>query len=101
MVVFERCISNSTQGINCQNDTVIDEWLADKYIVTLENEKLFIANEFEGDRIKTQSKIVWHALSPNMRNEYVKNVQLADLKLSDSPLSASLLTDEVKVFKLV
>jgi len=45
--------------------------------------------------------MVWHALSPQIRTDYVKNVQLADLKLSDSPLSASLLTDEVKVFKLV
>ena len=37
MIVFERCRSDNKHGIECKNDTVIDEWLENKYLVTLEN----------------------------------------------------------------
>lgn len=74
MIVFERCRSDNKLGVKCKREADIDDWLQNKYIVTLENEQRFIANEFEGDRIDSMSKIVWHALSPDIRFDYVKNV---------------------------
>ena len=42
----------------------------------------------------------WHALSSQLRTDYVKTVQLADLELSDSPVSSSLQIDTIVVFKI-
>ena len=62
MVVFERC--DKLGPIPCQSDQAISEWLEYKYIVTLENEKRFVVDQFKGDRISAHSEISWHALSP-------------------------------------
>ena len=42
----------------------------------------------------------WHALSNQLRTDYVKTVQLADLELSDSPVSSSMQIDTIVVFKI-
>ena len=39
MIVFEKC--DNTER-TCASDEIIDEWLEFKYIVILENEKLFV-----------------------------------------------------------
>jgi len=49
MVVFERCREGGP--VTCSDNHEIDAWLENKYLVTLENVQVFIANAFEGDRI--------------------------------------------------
>lgn len=70
MVVFERCDKDGP--IKCQSDTQISEWLEFKYMLTLENEKRFVVDRFEGERISALSETTWYALSPTIRTDYVK-----------------------------
>ena len=52
MVVFEKCdITKRPPGQKCKSETEIEEWMAFKYIVTLENEKKFISHKFDSNRI--------------------------------------------------
>lgn len=45
MVVFERCINSLL--VKCKTDAEIDEWMQDKYLVTLENQKKFDQDSFQ------------------------------------------------------
>ena len=78
MIVFEKCNKNK-ENQTCKPDNVIDEWLEFKYLVVLENEKLFVQDSFNEDSIRKESSIVWFALSPAIRTDYVKKIYLSEL----------------------
>ena len=50
MIVFEKC-DKKVEKV-CKSDAEINEWLAFKYIILLENEKRFIQHEFGDSRVK-------------------------------------------------
>jgi len=74
MVVFERCDKQTQHTHQCHDSQEIDDWLEFKFLVTLENEQRFIANQFDGQRVSNTSKVNWHALTPKARVDYVKMV---------------------------
>ena len=80
MIVFEKC--NSTVS-TCKSDEEINEWLEFKYIITLENEKRFIQDGFGNNAITQESKTHWYALSPMIRTDFVKLINLSYLELMD------------------
>ena len=52
MVVFEKCdIKKRGPGQKCKTEAEIEEWMAFKYIVTLENESKFISHKFDQSRL--------------------------------------------------
>ena len=55
MIVFERCKVKTNDNKPCKDDSVIDDWLKYKYIVSLENEKTFVQDGFNDDSILRHS----------------------------------------------
>ena len=83
MIVFEKCDSE-VLGRACKSDSEINDWLRFKYIVALENERFFVQDEFNEDRIKGISHLSWYSLTPlGQRSDYVRLINLSDVVLSD------------------
>ena len=62
MIVFEKCNSTAL-GRPCKSDTEINEWLKFKYIVALENERFFVQDKFDEERIAGVSHLSWYSLT--------------------------------------
>ena len=71
MIVFEKCDETKTPEIKCANDTVINEWMVFKYIITLENHKKFKSHMFGDQTTLESAEIKWYALTNQTRKDYV------------------------------
>lgn len=68
MVVFEKCdIEKRPPGAKCKTEAQIEEWMAFKYIFTLENEIKFVQHYFDDKRIDKRSRARQYALNYNTR----------------------------------
>ena len=83
MIVFEKCNSEAL-GRACKTDDEINDWLRFKYIVALENERFFVQDKFDEERIKGVSHLSWYSVTPlNQRSDYVRMINLSDVVLND------------------
>ena len=97
MVVFEKCDWRTDK---CKSDADIDEWLKQKYIVVLENNKVFSQREFDKKSIDQNSFLKWYSMSPDQRIEYVNVIERQQFNLNDSFLAFGSLTEsDTKGFK--
>ena len=55
---FEKCNPESSQ-VKCKTDAEIENWLRGKFILLFINEKNFVQDEFDADRIDTSSRMIW------------------------------------------
>lgn len=92
MAIFELCRPSPTQ--KCKSDAEIKAWMNKKYIVTLENEKKFLAHDFSESRITLESNLRWYGLSPNTHVDYVKQFTRTEMNLDDSKLNLGSLGTE-------
>ena len=69
MVVFEKC--DSETGIKCKSESDIAEWMVDKYLIILTNQKKFISHKFEEDRLKARAELNWIRLNSASRHETI------------------------------
>lgn len=96
MIVFEKC-DNKTSTVPCKSDDEINEWLFEKYILTLTNQKKFVQHKFEDERLLKTSETKWHALNANTRIDYVFMITRAGHELNDSYFNlGSLMTEDEK-----
>ena len=65
MIVFEKCDISKRRllGLTCKSETEIEQWMAFKYIVTLQNESKFISYKFGEKRIDKKSVIRLYAVN--------------------------------------
>ena len=81
--MFEKCNSEAL-GRPCKTDDEINDWLRFKYIVALENERFFVQDKFDEERISGVSHISWYAITPlDKRSDYVRMINLSDVVLND------------------
>lgn len=74
MIVFDKC-DKRTSPVQCKSEKEIEEWMQDVYILTYINEKQFIQDKFESDRLQQRAVTRWIALNSNSRSEYVFKIQ--------------------------
>ena len=67
----------------CKDEATIKEWLARKFILTMENHIYFDKQNVEDNGLKKQSVLVWNVLSPQIRTDYYNYVELIRTKLYD------------------
>ena len=83
MIVFEKC-NSEILGRSCKTDIEIDEWLKFKYIVVLENERFFVQDKFDAERMSGISHLSWYSLTLlGQRSDYVRMINLSDVVLND------------------
>ena len=63
MFSFDKC-DNKTATLPCKSEEEISDWMIDKYIVVMKNEKKFIAHKFQEERIAKSARLDWYALNP-------------------------------------
>ena len=83
MIVFEKCDGTKTPEIKCANDTVINEWMDFKYIITLENHKKFKSHMFGKHAMHESAEIKWYALTNETRKDYVNLLTRTRMNLLD------------------
>ena len=83
MIVFEKC-SNATSSVTCKSNEEILKWMKSKYLVTLVNQKKFVQNKFDEERIDRHSIFNWYALNPTSRTDYANEIIRTELELADS-----------------
>ena len=47
----------------CKPEADIEHWLENKFIITLENEKKFVQDDFGENRIQKNSTLKWYPIS--------------------------------------
>ena len=71
IVAFERCEGKSY----CESPSNIDTWLRRKFIMTVQNEEIFMKSVIDKNRrVNRLATLKWHVVSPQMRTEYVHSV---------------------------
>lgn len=71
MIVFDKC---DPKVRSCADDAVIDEWLKFKYILSVENEEIYLQSRPLGERYEKFAKISWSALVSDTRSDKVKKI---------------------------
>ena len=83
MIVFEKC-NSTVLGRACKTEDEINDWLRFKYIVALENERFFVQDKFDEERIAGVSHLSWYSITPlGQRSDYVRMINLSDVVLND------------------
>ena len=97
MIVFEKCDENKR---TCKTPTQQAEFLEGKYILTLDNIKRFIQQEFDEARIEASSVVKWQPISNNIRTDTVILIQRLDINMNDYRFNVgSLFHDKVFGFE--
>ena len=71
-IYFKKCVDEPGTLIaekKCRPDDEILNWMAGRFIVTLENEIRFSTHTVEDTKLEKTSKLIWGTLSPQMRYE--------------------------------
>ena len=84
VIVFEVCNQETAaEGVTCASETDAKAWMQSKYIVTLQNEKIFIQYKFEKETLQTRAETKWYSLTPLVRTEYVNMIERSMMELDD------------------
>lgn len=87
MVVFERCVGNTSEGLPCKSPAEIEEWMRFKYIFTLENEVKFVQHLIDAESMVKQSVASWYSLVSVLRVDSVKMLKRISVNLQDEVYS--------------
>lgn len=64
VITFEMCRRGKTPGVNCKSESVIKDWMARKFLLTMENQIEFNKDLVEKDKLKKSSRLIFNVLSP-------------------------------------
>ena len=85
----------------CKSSETIKEWLAEKSIIILENEKKFLTDDYDNP-VRLQSSLNLFKIAPNGGWKYPRLIRTFELVLSDHLLSIGLLfQDTLESFIIV
>ena len=82
VIVFEKCDPKKASS-KCADETIINNFLKSKYILTVENQKRFIQHKFTADRINEGSELHWYAINPDQRTDFVNIITQTHINLND------------------
>ena len=69
----------------CKSEAEIEDWMYDKYIVVMKNEKKFIDHKFGStERIEQSASFTWHPLTIITRIDYVNMVERTYHEMNDN-----------------
>ena len=100
VVTFEMCRRGKTAGVNCKSESVIKDWMARKFLLTLENQIEFNKDLVEKDKLKKSSRLIYNVLSPQIRSDVYNYLQITELDLSDEVASVSGAGETYTMFKV-
>ena len=80
-IQFEACdyINNST----CKSYEEIRQFMRRKFIMTLENARVFKSHLYDEDKISEESRCSWHQMNTVLRQESVNQLQIHAVTLQD------------------
>ena len=81
VITFEKC--DPKQRKTCKNETEINEWIRDKYLVTIENSWTFRTYEYKERKLNAQSKFYWFKLSSQFRQEAARRFTVSEIEFQD------------------
>ena len=70
----------------CKDPAEVKEFMKRKFIVTLENFSTFSLDDYSANKIKRQSRIVYHVMNSVMRQESVNIVNVGTVDMQDAYL---------------
>lgn len=85
MVVFERCEALKGKK-ECKSNQEIEDWMLERYIVVLVNEKKIMTYLFEDESIQKKSNFYLYALNYKSRSNYVNKIVQSHFEMHDSLL---------------
>ena len=94
VVLFENCIGTYTYVSEdgkevekpCASEAKIKLWLRDKYIVILENERIYVQHEHSLEKaFKEESRLFWYNIDPEIRVDIPKTVIRSDVVIDSIP----------------
>ena len=104
VVQFETCDEEANEPGFCKSREVIEQWMRRKFLVTYYNQMTFQKNEVEKEthnKYEKYGKLVWNVITPQMRLDYYKYIDLTELKLQDEPWSLGFDTVEtIDIFSI-
>ena len=68
----------------CHSEEEILKYLRRKFIVILQNEVRFNTMEYSDEKIVPQSRLVWHPVSSQIRQDFAQTVYTTELQLQDT-----------------
>ena len=80
VIQFEKCEQEGRQR-PCKDDQTILEWLRRKFIITYANQRRFVIEEFQENKIVEESRTNWIPINSQLREEIVFKLQMTDLLL--------------------
>ena len=80
VVVFDLC--DPEKRNDCQPKSHILDWLDEKYIITLENEKKFEENNIQKG-VMHQATLRWFPMSASVRQDSVRMINRGQIELND------------------
>ena len=89
MVVFELCDSAklaanpATKDLKCSGREDVALWMRQKYFLTLENRKQFIAHKFDDEKISMTSETTWYAMNTLERTDHVNIYTRTNIQMDD------------------
>ena len=93
--VFELCgpeenaKSQDTSHIVCASKTELQNWMRNKYIFVVANQKNFIQHKFGEDRFKARAEAKYYALNSEAKSDYVNMITRTSVELYDTYLSVA------------
>ena len=75
MIVFEKCnatrlaLDEETADVKCAEDKDIDKWLVGRYIITLENQRMFTQHKFGEETFSTSAEVHWYPVTVSARRD--------------------------------
>jgi len=77
------CQQEDGSDIICKSDEEIKEWLKQKYILTLNNQRRFRLEEFRKGKVVPESRTNWIPINTQYREEVVFKIEITSLELQD------------------
>ena len=94
VIAFETCDSK-TSSVPCKSKTEIKDWMLEKYIVVMKNEKKFITHKFDdSEKIDKSASLTWYAVNSETRTDYVNMIYRMNFETNDSLLNLGQMTME-------
>ena len=95
VIAFDKC-NNQTSNVTCKSEKEIREWMRFKYIILGFNNRRFIKDGFNDDRIQESMRAQWYPMSDESRVDYVTKVTRTTIRLNDNQYSYAGLAIEQK-----
>ena len=87
-IVYEICVNSTDSPVICKSNEQIREFLKEKYIVTLTNQRTLKLNnetDFENP-LRLQSIVKWYKIAPDLPFNYAEKVNVKKLENYNSVL---------------